>query len=259
LGEFKLNTPLLLDYHAEHGASKIRTIYIDEKLYVSLEDVIKTLINSNKKIEGNSSSFASIVKAQLGILDKDECEYFSAPDKENPTREEPFITEPGLYRIISRDNTPASKKFQRWIFHEVIPSIRKYGTYPAPIREESSDLISLAQNLAQHTNLLIREIQEREKLAIETKLRFDRTERQLNDLNQKIDCITSSSTEDGLVEIHDFCEQHEIKIDQQHLKAMCTKLRLEQGIPTRKIYRDGEEHRAYPIELILKAISLIER
>jgi adenylate cyclase class IV len=38
-----MNTPLLLDYHADHGVSKIRTLYINEKLYVSLEDVVTTL------------------------------------------------------------------------------------------------------------------------------------------------------------------------------------------------------------------------
>lgn len=252
-----MNTPLLLDYHADHGVSKIRTLYINEKLYVSLEDVVTTLVSSNKSIEGHSSSFASIVKAQLGILDEDECEYFPAQGNSESSRKEPFITEPGLYRIISRDSTPASKKFQRWIFHEVIPSIRKYGTYPAPLRAESSDLMSLAQTLAQHTNILIREIQEREKLALETKLRFDRTERQLNDLNEKIDYITSSSTADELIEVHEYCDINSIEIDQQHLRAMCTKLRLEQGAPSRKIYRNGEEHRAYPPELIANAIKLI--
>jgi hypothetical protein len=117
--------------------------------------------------------------------------------------------------------------------------------------------MSLAQTLAQHTNILIREIQEREKLALETKLRFDRTERQLSDLNEKIDYITSSSTADEFIEVHEYCELHRIQIDQQHLRAMCTKLRLEQGIPSRKIYRNEEEHRAYPPELIASAILLI--
>ncbi|UQY34202.1 hypothetical protein K8U54_21225 [Pseudomonas fulva] len=254
-----MNAPLLLDYHAEHGTSKIRSLYINEKLYVSLEDVIRTLVSSNKHIEGGSNSFASLVKAQLGILDEDECEYFPTPGEDHSPRKEPFITEPGLYRIISRDSTPASKKFQRWIFHDVIPSVRKYGTYPAPLQTGSSDLMSLAQTLAQHTNILIREIQEREKLALETKLRFNRTEQQLNDLNEKIDYITASTTADELIEIKEYCTKHSIDIDQQHLRAMCTKLRLEQSIPSRKIYRDGEEHRAYPPEVIANAIALINQ
>lgn len=44
------------------------------------------------------------------------------------TRELSTVTEPGLYRLISQSRKPEAKAFQRWIFHEVLPSIRKHGT-----------------------------------------------------------------------------------------------------------------------------------
>ena len=40
-----------------------------------------------------------------------------------------IINEPGLYSIILRSRKPEAKAFRRWITHEVIPSIRKTGSY----------------------------------------------------------------------------------------------------------------------------------
>lgn len=40
-----------------------------------------------------------------------------------------IINEPGLYRLMSRSNKKRAKKFQRWMFHDVLPTIRKTGMY----------------------------------------------------------------------------------------------------------------------------------
>lgn len=40
-----------------------------------------------------------------------------------------IISEAGLYRLIARSNKPEALKFQEWIFSEVLPSIRKTGSY----------------------------------------------------------------------------------------------------------------------------------
>ena len=42
------------------------------------------------------------------------------------------VNEPGLYRLIFSSRKPEAEKFKRWIFHEVLPSIRKNGFYVAP-------------------------------------------------------------------------------------------------------------------------------
>ena len=39
------------------------------------------------------------------------------------------VNESGLYRLIFASRKPEAKKFQRWIYHEVLPSIRKTGCY----------------------------------------------------------------------------------------------------------------------------------
>lgn len=43
-----------------------------------------------------------------------------------------FINEPNLYRVIFRSNKKEAVKFQNWVFDEVLPSIRKTGSYALP-------------------------------------------------------------------------------------------------------------------------------
>ena len=43
-----------------------------------------------------------------------------------------IISEPGLYSLILRSRKPEAKAFKRWLVHEVIPSIRRYGVYATP-------------------------------------------------------------------------------------------------------------------------------
>ncbi len=40
-----------------------------------------------------------------------------------------IINEAGLYKLIMRSNKPNAEKFQKWVCEDVLPSIRKYGTY----------------------------------------------------------------------------------------------------------------------------------
>lgn len=47
----------------------------------------------------------------------------------NQNRETIFINESGLYSLILSSKLPNAKAFKRWITSEVIPSIRKHGTY----------------------------------------------------------------------------------------------------------------------------------
>jgi prophage antirepressor-like protein len=42
------------------------------------------------------------------------------------------VYEPGLYRLIFKSRTPRAKRFQKWVFTEVLPSLRRYGVYPPP-------------------------------------------------------------------------------------------------------------------------------
>ena len=43
-----------------------------------------------------------------------------------------YIPEGDLFRLIVKSNLPAADKFERWVFDEVLPSIRKHGAYMTP-------------------------------------------------------------------------------------------------------------------------------
>ena len=40
-----------------------------------------------------------------------------------------FIPEGDLYRLIIRSKLPAAERFEKWVFDDVLPTIRKYGAY----------------------------------------------------------------------------------------------------------------------------------
>ena len=45
----------------------------------------------------------------------------------NPNRA--IVSEPGIYSLILRSRKPEAKAFKRWLVHDVIPTIRKTGSY----------------------------------------------------------------------------------------------------------------------------------
>ena len=53
------------------------------------------------------------------------------PHPQNPekTLKMNFIPEGDLYRLIVKSQLPTAERFERWVFDEVLPSIRKHGMY----------------------------------------------------------------------------------------------------------------------------------
>jgi len=43
-----------------------------------------------------------------------------------------YVNEPGLYALVLGSRKPAAKAFKRWITHEVLPEIRRTGSYSSP-------------------------------------------------------------------------------------------------------------------------------
>lgn len=62
-------------------------------------------------------------------LDKDEIVFLQIEGIDKPMK---FVSESGLYRILIKTNVPKAKPFERWVTKEVIPSIRKTGSYTNP-------------------------------------------------------------------------------------------------------------------------------
>lgn len=62
------------------------------------------------------------------------------------------INEPGFYKLVLKSRKPEAKAFQRWVTHEVLPSIRKKGGYIAAAPDESPEqIMARAVLLAQDT------------------------------------------------------------------------------------------------------------
>ena len=57
--------------------------------------------------------------------------YHPIEDSLGRKQEARFISEGDLYRLITHSNLPAAEKFESWVFDEVLPSIRKTGSYSA--------------------------------------------------------------------------------------------------------------------------------
>lgn len=93
----------------------VRTLNHDEQIWFAAPDVTKALELSNTTVAVSS-------------LDDDERAKFNL-GRQGDTN---FISEPGLYKLVGASHKPAAKRFNRWVTHEVLPSIRKHGAYMTP-------------------------------------------------------------------------------------------------------------------------------
>jgi prophage antirepressor-like protein len=48
-----------------------------------------------------------------------------------------FVMEPGLYQLLHISKHPAAKRFQRWVYGDVLPKLRSQGLYVVKNRDES--------------------------------------------------------------------------------------------------------------------------
>ncbi|WP_075780229.1 BRO family protein [Marinitoga sp. 1137] len=94
-------------------------------------------------------------EAMTRRLDEDEQMLINSKNLQNvgfkiPTRGLKIINESGLYNAILGSKKPQAKEFKRWVTHEVLPSIRKYGKYEVETKktefeklEKMKEVISL--------------------------------------------------------------------------------------------------------------------
>lgn len=59
-------------------------------------------------------------------LDRDEVTRFNLGGLSGQAN---IVNETGLYRIVLRSDKPEAREFQRWVTHDVLPSIRRHGAY----------------------------------------------------------------------------------------------------------------------------------
>ncbi len=60
-----------------------------------------------------------------------------------------FISEGNLYRLIVHSKLPAAERFERWVFDEVLPAIRKQGMYTPNLNETLTQIINATAAIAE--------------------------------------------------------------------------------------------------------------
>lgn len=107
-----------LQFFNSEEFGEIRTIEIDGKPYFVGTDVAKALGYSNPR------------KAIL-----DHCK--GVTKRDTPTssgiQSMSYINEGDLYRLIIKSKLPSAEKFESWVMDEVLPIIRKTGSYQKPL------------------------------------------------------------------------------------------------------------------------------
>ncbi|CAE6900609.1 BRO family protein [Paraburkholderia domus] len=107
--KFKQKTP------CTETSSVIRVVHVDGEPWFVAADVCAAL-------ELNNTSMA------VSGLDDDE-RGVSSVDTRGGSQSATIISESGLYSLVLRSRKPEAKQFKRWITHDVLPAIRKTGSY----------------------------------------------------------------------------------------------------------------------------------
>lgn len=105
-----------------YGSLEVRTVSIDGEPWFIASDVCRILDLSNPSVV-------------VGRLDEDERSKFNLGRQGQAS----IVNESGLYSLILGSRKEEAREFQRWIKREVLPQIRKTGSYGP----QSMDLTSL--------------------------------------------------------------------------------------------------------------------
>lgn len=107
----------------------IRTVDVDGKVYFVAKDVATALGYSNTK--------DAILRHCKGVVKRD---LLTKGGKQLMN----VIPEGDLYRLVANSELPAAEEFESWIFDEVIPTIRKTGSYTLPKQQSLEPLYTPA-------------------------------------------------------------------------------------------------------------------
>lgn len=102
----------------EYQNNKVRTVDVDGEAWFVLKDVCAVLGISNNRMAADR-------------LDDDE-KGVSLIDTLGGKQEMVIVNESGLYHVILRSDKPEAAPFRRWVTNDVLPAIRKTGSYNAP-------------------------------------------------------------------------------------------------------------------------------
>lgn len=111
----------------------IRTIEDNGKVLFCGADVAKALGYSNTRDAINRHCKPEGVAKRDGVVQTTN-QYGVTSEQ---TVEMKFINEGNVYRLIVHSKLPNAERFESWVFDEVLPSLRKTGTYTVPEKPDS--------------------------------------------------------------------------------------------------------------------------
>lgn len=113
---------------------QVRTLTINEEPYFVGKDIATILGYKNTK------------DALLKHVDEED-KLGAQIATSGQRREMTIINESGLYSLILSSKLPNAKKFKRWVTSEVLPTIRKTGSYQLPQTPEGQIRLLLKSNV----------------------------------------------------------------------------------------------------------------
>lgn len=125
----------IIPFHFPETGQPVRTLMIDGQPWFVGMDVTGLLGYANGR--DALTSLPDRMRNTVAIPDG---------NRGNPNRA--IISESGVYRLVMRSNLPAAEAFQDWLAEEVIPSIRRTGSYSTLAVPRLPDIASPAGVLA---------------------------------------------------------------------------------------------------------------
>jgi anti-repressor protein len=123
-----MNNANLAIFHFQN--QNIRTKFIDNKPYFCASDICKILeINNGRDA--------------INRIEKDDVVLTDIIDSLGRQQKASFVNEAGLYALIFQSRKKEAKQFKKWIFNDVLPQIRKTGSYNSISQLTQSDQLLL--------------------------------------------------------------------------------------------------------------------
>ena len=142
---------LMVFNNAEFG--QVRTMEINGEPWFVGKDVAAAL------------GYERATKAISDRVDKEDIDEIPIQDSIGRMQKTPIINESGVYALIFGSKLPNAKKFKHWVTSEVLPTIRKTGSYSITQTKTDSYMI---ENPAERARRWAEEYEER--LALECKI-----------------------------------------------------------------------------------------
>lgn len=252
-------------YEGSSGTNDIRTTYIDGILYLSLQDVFATLNKENRILADQPARYIpNLIQNQVKDLDDDEFCRLPHPNPTKGLEHEVFITQPGLNRVMGSNKSPAGKKFQRWLYHEVVPSLSQHGVYPPPEEPKGSALSQLAEQLAQNTRVLADTIHKQEVLEQDVHLvkqDVGEVKNEVQGVEKRVAKLESGAgNNEFILTVSSWFEKKNAPISQNQEESMvnwCENLSLIHNKPIQRCPSGNRLKSAYYMEVIEEAHSLV--